>query len=440
MLEAVFKGHAAFTITAIAISIAFFIAVLLASKKGTDRPVSLALWCTSIVSVLFLTLWTNGGTQGAGTCVVNMTLLEPFGTEQGLLNSLMFMPVGFMGVFVTRRMIPAFACGVALSALIETAQGALPAIGRACDTSDFMSNSAGSMLGALIAFVLVRVRQSDLSPWRVRRSSAVTTCVAFTVLLGTVWITSIQPHSVKATEAVGSAASDQRSAVVKAVRQAFGDHYTVGNVQFSSSPDSDRGTVMASLPVGFVQINWPEADEITASLDMSDSWKPAGFPVPGAPAHVENSKQAKRVAAAYAHSHFAWAIPGSKTEVAPVGEKASLGWLVSYRRYRDAVLMPMRLDVQIDRTGHVSQLSTRKAPDVAVPHPRVNKEEAIQLAKSSTPGCQKAEVGELLAVPNNSKWHVVWRIKITCKDSSAIVHINASSGAVEMKEEHPNGA
>ncbi|MFG2400341.1 hypothetical protein [Streptomyces lydicus] len=99
----------------------------------------------------------------------------------------------------------------------------------------------------------------------------------------------------------------------------------------------------------------------------------------------------------------------------------------------------MRLDIQIDRTGHLSQLSTRKAPDVAVPHPRVNMEEA-QLAKSSTPGCQKAEVGELLAVPNNSKWHAVWRIKITCKDSSAIVHINASSGAVEMKEEHPNGA
>ncbi|MFH8633936.1 VanZ family protein [Streptomyces lydicus] len=403
MLEAVFKGHAAFTVIAIAISIAFFIAVLLASKKRTDRPVSLALWCTSIVSVLFLTLWVNGGTQGAGTCVVNMTLLEPFGAEQGLLNSLMFMPVGFMGVFVTRRMIPAFACGVALSALIETAQGALPAIGRACDTSDFVSNSAGSMLGALIAFALVRVRQSDLSPWRVRRSSAVTTCVAFTVLLGTVWITSIQPYSVKAAEAVGSAASDQRSAVVKAVRQAFGDHYTVGNVQFSSSPDSDRGTVMASLPVGFLQINWPEADEITASLDMSDSGKPAGFPVPGAPAHVETSKQAKKVAAAYAHSHFAWAVPGSKTEVAPVGEKASLGWLVSYRRYHDAVLMPMRLDVQIDRTGHVSQLSTRKAPDVAVPHPRVNMEEALQLAKSSTPECQKAEVGGHEAATESSE-------------------------------------
>ncbi|MFF8368609.1 VanZ family protein [Streptomyces lydicus] len=288
MLEAVFKGHTAFIITAIVISVAFFIIVFLGSKKRTDRPTSLALWYTSMASVLFLTLWTNGGTQGAGTCVVNLTLLEPFGTEQGLLNCLMFAPVGFMGVLVTRRVVPAFMCGVALSALIETAQGALPAIGRACDTSDLVSNSTGSVLGAFAAFILVRFQKSDLTPWRMRRSPAVITCVGFTVLLGTVWITSIQPHSVKATEAVGSAADDQRQAAVDAVRQAFGDHYTVGNVQFSSSPDSDRGTVMASLPVGFVQINWPEANEITASLDMSGSGKPSGFPAPGAPMHVGN--------------------------------------------------------------------------------------------------------------------------------------------------------
>lgn len=440
MLEAVFKGHAAFTITAIAISVAIFIAVFISSKKRTDRPVSLALWSTSMASVLFLTLWANGGTQGAGTCVANLALLEPFGTEQGLLNCLMFAPVGFMGVFVTRRLVPALTCGVALSALIETAQGALPAIGRACDTSDLVSNSVGSMLGAFIAFALVRFQKSDLTPWRMRRSPAVITCTAFTVLLGAVWITSIQPHSVKATEAVGSAADDQRDAVADAARQAFGDHYTVGNVQFSSSPDSDRGTVMASLPVGFIQINWPEANEITASLDMSDSGKPSGFPVTGAPAHVENSTQAKKAAVAYTRTHFSWAAPGSKMEVSPVGDKASLGWLVSWRRYHNSVLMPMRLDVQIDRTGHVSQLSTRKAPDAAVPPSRIKKDEALQLAKSSSPGCHKAEAGELLAVQDGSKWNAVWRIKITCKDSSAIVHVNAHSGAVEMMEKHPNRA
>ncbi|MFI1742577.1 VanZ family protein [Streptomyces sioyaensis] len=440
MLEAVFKGHTAFTLAAITICLIFFIAVFLTSKKRTDRPLSLALWCTSMLSVILLTLWTTGGSQGSGTCVVNLKLLEPFGTEQGILNCLMFAPVGFMGVLVIRKVFPAFACGVALSAVIETMQGALPAIGRACDTSDFISNSAGSMLGALIAFLLMRFRPSDLAPWRLRGLRATITCVSFALTIGAIWVTSIQPHSVKATEAVGSAASDQRNAVAKAVHEAFGEHYAVGNVQFSSSPDSDRGTVMASLPVGFVQINWPEGNEITASLDMSDSGKPSGFPVPGAPAHVENSMQAKRAATTYVEAHFPWAIRDSKIEISPVGDKAALGWLISWRRYHDAVLMPMRLDVQIDRRGHVSQLTTRKLSDVAIPPTHISKRKALQLAKGSVPGSQKVEVGELLAVQNGSKWHAVWRLMVTCKESSVIVHINASSGAVEMKEKHRNPA
>ncbi|MFE2225373.1 VanZ family protein [Streptomyces kronopolitis] len=440
MLEAVFKGHTAFTLTATAICLVFFIAVLLASKKRTDRPLSLALWCASMLSVSLLTLWTTGGSQGAGRCVVNLKLLEPFGTEQGILNCLMFAPVGFMGVLVTRRFLPAFACGMALSAVIETTQGALPAIGRACDTSDFVSNSTGSLLGALIAFLIVRFQKSDVPPWRIRGLGAAIACVTLSVILGAVWVTSIQPHSVKATEAVGAAAGDQRNAVAKAVREAFGNHYAVGNVQFSSSPDSDSGTVMASLPVGFVQINWPEGNEITASLDMSNSGKPSGFPVPGAPAQVANSMQAKQTAVMYAEAHFPWAIRDSKIEISPVGDKAALGWLVSWRRHRDAVLMPMRLDVQIDRKGHVSQLSTRKASDVSVPPTRINKQKALKLAKSAVPGCQKVEVGELLAVQKGSNWHAVWRIMVTCERSSVIVHINASSGAVEMKEKHQNPA
>lgn len=48
--------------------------------------------------------------------------------------------------------------------MIETTQGALPAIGRACDTSDFVSNSTGSLLGAFIAFLIVRFQKSDAPP------------------------------------------------------------------------------------------------------------------------------------------------------------------------------------------------------------------------------------------------------------------------------------
>ncbi|MEW1753018.1 VanZ family protein [Streptomyces angustmyceticus] len=437
MLEAVFKGHTAFIMSAIVLSLAFFGAVFFAAKKRTDRPFHLALWCTSMLSVSFLTLWTTGGSQGSGRCVVNLKFLEPFGTEQGLLNCLMFAPVGFLGVLVTRRLFPAFAISMGLSVAIETAQGALPAIGRACDTSDLLANSVGGLLGALIAFLITRARPGELTAWRLNAPRAIVTWVAFAVIIGVVWSTSIQSHAVKATEAVGSAGSDQRTAAIAAVREAFGNHYTVGNVQFSSSPDSGSGTIMASLPVGFVQVNWPKGNEITASLDMSDSGKSSGFPVPGSPAHIKKSTEAKKVATTYAEKHFPWALAGSTAEVSPVGDDAALGWMVSWRKRLHGVLMPMRLDVQIDRAGHVSQLSTRKSPDVDVPAIRVSKDNAIQRAKHSAPGCRKAEVGELLAVPEKANWNAVWRILVTCKDSSMIAHVNAHSGAVEVKEKSP---
>ncbi|MER6051099.1 VanZ family protein [Streptomyces sp. NPDC001793] len=440
MLEAVFKGHLAFIVIAIAISIGFGLAVYFASRNKTDRPWYLALWCASIVSVLCLTLWSTGGTQGSGTCVINLNVFEPFGTEQGILNCLMFVPMGFLGALVTRRIILGAASGVLVSAAIETTQGAIPAIGRACDTSDFVSNSTGGILGALLAFVLVRAARGRLAPWRPKASRMAITYVSFAALIGVVWGTSIQPRTVAATEAMASAGSDQRKVITEVVHQAFGDHYAIGDVKFASSDDSTSGTIMAILPVGYVQVNWPGRNEITASLDMSTNGKPSGFPVPGAPSEITSSAQAKEVAIAYAEHHFPWGIPKSDVKVSAVGEKAALGWMVSWRRYRNDVLMPMRLDVQIDRTGRVSQLSTREAPDVAVPAVRIDKQKATQLALKAVPGCEKAEVGELLAVRKGAGWHAVWRILVTCKRSSVIIHINAGSGVVEMKEEHPDVA
>ncbi|MFF4500199.1 hypothetical protein [Streptomyces sp. NPDC001401] len=239
-----------------------------------------------------------------------------------------------------------------------------------------------------------------------------------------------------ATEAVASADSAQRQAVDDAVHQAFGDHYAIGNIRFSSSPDGDSGTVMASLPVGFVQVNWPERNEITASLDMSDSGKPSGFPVPGAPAHVTSSEQATQVATKYAQKHFPWGVPQTRVKASAVGDNASLGWLVSWRRYHNDVLMPMRLDVQIDRSGHVSQLSTRQAPDVAVPPVRVNNKKTAELAMNAVPGCRKVDVGDLFAMRTESKWQAVWRVVVTCKDSTTLMNINATSGAIETKEKN----
>ncbi|MER7984204.1 VanZ family protein [Streptomyces noursei] len=437
MLEAVFKGHLVFVTIAIIISAGLGTTVYLFSRSKTDRPLHLALWCSSVVSALCLTLWSTGGTQGSGTCVINLKVFEPFTTEQGVLNCLLFVPMGFLGVLTTRRTLLGAASGVMASAVIETTQGAIPAIGRACDTSDFVSNSVGSVLGAVAAFALLKTARGNLTPWRPNASRITVVCVSLTAALGVTWVTSIQPRAVAATESIASADSAQRAAITEVVRQAFGDHYTIGEVKFASSGDSGSGTIMAILPVGYVQVNWPGKNEITASLDMSDGGKPSGFQVPGAPAKITSPEQAKEIAITYAKRHFPWGVPRSAVQVSAVGENAGLGWLVSWRRYRANVLMPMRLDVQIDRAGRVSQLSTREAPDVDVPAILLDKHKATRLATTAVPGCEKAEAGELLAVRKGGDWHAVWRIPVTCKNSSTITHVNAHTGAIEMKEEHP---
>ncbi|MCZ0973395.1 VanZ family protein [Streptomyces albulus] len=211
MLEAVFKGHLAFVIIAVILSAGLGTAVYLFSRSRTDRPLYLALWCSSVASTLCLTLWSTGSTQGSGTCVINLKVFEPFTTEQGILNCLLFVPTGFLGVLTTRRTLLGAASGVLMSAVIETTQGALPVIGRACDTSDFVSNSVGSILGAIAAFTLLKAARGNVAPWRPNTSRMTVVCVSLTAALGVIWATSIQPRLVAATESMASADSEQRT-------------------------------------------------------------------------------------------------------------------------------------------------------------------------------------------------------------------------------------
>ncbi|MFC9083256.1 hypothetical protein ACFTY7_41000 [Streptomyces sp. NPDC057062] len=50
------------------------------------------------------------------------------------------------------------------------------------------------------------------------------------------------------------------------------------------------------------------------------------------------------------------------SETSPVGAKAELGWITSWRWTYNDVLMPRMLDVQVDRAGHVSQIDVTLGP------------------------------------------------------------------------------
>ncbi|MFH8342717.1 VanZ family protein [Streptomyces sp. AM6-12] len=433
MLEAVFQGQASFVLTASVITVLFGALGWKLAGKRSDRPVLVGMWISSVAGVLCLTLWSNGGSIVEPSCVINRNVLEPFRTVEGRLNVAMFIPVGFLGVLVTRRALPATLIGAALSVIVETAQGAFPSIGRACDTSDLVANTSGAALGALAGLLVAALSSRSLTPWSFRNRPTAVTGLVGALVIGLAWTTSIQPHSVRRTVGVGAATAEQQDAVKAAVAQAFGDYFPVRSVQLASSPDSSNGTVIANLSSGFLQMGWPDRADVTASLGMSDTEAESGFPVPGFTTKPKGPGGARAIATAYAQRHYPWGVPHSRVDVSPVGDHAALGWLVGYRRYVNGVLMPMRLDIQVDRAGRISQLSARKASDVSVA-PTVTREEAAAAASREARGCSKVTVGELMAVKTKSTWRAVWRVVASCRSASTVLNIDARTGAVESRQ------
>jgi VanZ family protein len=117
------------------------------------RPALRTLSVLAVLPVLGLTLvpdlkFTPGESDGI-RCAVQfgvptLNILE-------LANVALFLVPVFFAALATRRPLVLFAAGAGLSALIEALQGLIPALGRACDTDDWVVNTLGAAAGALLA-------------------------------------------------------------------------------------------------------------------------------------------------------------------------------------------------------------------------------------------------------------------------------------------------
>ncbi|PUB19792.1 VanZ like protein [Promicromonospora sp. AC04] len=84
-------------------------------------------------------------------CTVQFSVPTLGGVET-LANIALFFPLTFFAALATRRPLLMFVAGSGLSAAIEALQAVAPAIGRACDTNDWMMNTIGAAVGALLAW------------------------------------------------------------------------------------------------------------------------------------------------------------------------------------------------------------------------------------------------------------------------------------------------
>lgn len=91
-------------------------------------------------------------------CTVQWALPTP-GRVELMANLALFVAPVLLAGLATRRPVLALLAGSGTSLVVEAVQAALPAIGRSCDTNDWLSNTLGALVGAALAWVALRRAQ-----------------------------------------------------------------------------------------------------------------------------------------------------------------------------------------------------------------------------------------------------------------------------------------
>jgi ElaB/YqjD/DUF883 family membrane-anchored ribosome-binding protein len=89
-------------------------------------------------------------------CEVAWTL-PTVGRVELAANVVLFVTPPLFAAVATRRPAVAFVAASVLTALIETVQALVPAIGRSCSTNDWLSNTIGAAIGVLLGVIALRL-------------------------------------------------------------------------------------------------------------------------------------------------------------------------------------------------------------------------------------------------------------------------------------------
>ncbi|WP_051764621.1 VanZ family protein [Streptomyces sp. NRRL F-5135] len=436
MLTAVFQGHEIFVVFATALTLLTGGLVHRKARARADRPLTMALWASSAAAILSLTLWPSGG-EAAPQCVINKDVLEPFGTVQGQLNAAMFAPFGLLGILATRRLALTATLCVLFPALIETVQGLTPFISRLCDTSDLVANAAGAVCGLAVGLLANKAFSTPTARVVDASSYPLIACGALAVILTGSWLAWMKPIVMDRTVSQRAANSSQKAAVSDALDEAFGGYFKPDNFDFTQG-DGESGTIMANFRAGAAELSWPDAEQFTVNLTPDNIEKGHTFPVPGTSGPVRSSNDAERIAIAYAERFAPWGLKNSDISVERIDEQEDLGWLVSWRRWKGEVLLPMRLDVVIEPGGHVRDLIARNIDDPELPKANVAEKEAWSLFKDhfgSTTDTAERNEPVLLAARRDGTWRVHWLLTMKTKDVMLSGTVDATDGTFHNPEE-----
>ncbi|MFF4839110.1 VanZ family protein [Streptomyces collinus] len=384
------------------------------------RQVAHAVWWLPLgfclTGVLGVTLALRAGDHGSAVCVINHQLTEPLYTTQGQWNLAMFVPVGLFGVLALRRPAPVLADVLVLPCLIELTQALAPFGGGICDSADAEMNVFGGLTGLAVGLLAVGGRV-DWRAWArpTLVAGGVLGLIGAAVLQSAVTLDHVDGSTVR------DARGDERRAAERAVRQAFGTRYRVGDVRISPGTDGYNGSMSVQFAGGFpAELMWPGGRRLT--VDFQNTGGP-GFAVPGAtPPH--GTRDAYRVARTYMRAHYPWAGSASWHVTRPVGkDQGGDGWITSWRFKERGVAMPRSLDVRINRAGRLYGLTVDLGPrhldlpaellSARQAERNVEKRERKNRAHTDKLRVRALDLTTERAKGNRGPWRAVWSVQVT---------------------------
>jgi VanZ family protein len=89
-------------------------------------------------------------------CTVQWALPTPSRVEL-MANVVLFVAPVLFAAVALRNPALALLAGSGLSVMLEAVQALVPAIGRSCDTTDWLSNTIGALVGAALGWIALRL-------------------------------------------------------------------------------------------------------------------------------------------------------------------------------------------------------------------------------------------------------------------------------------------
>ncbi|MFH8347873.1 hypothetical protein [Streptomyces sp. NPDC018045] len=257
-----------------------------------------------------------------------------------------------------------------------------------------------------------------------------------------VWSAWATPTAVDATS-LQMTGSEEQSAATKVIRQVFGDRYAIANVQRQTGTQDVPDQLLISMDRGSAQVSWPDTSQPDVTFESSAVTTENSFPAPGVTERPRNGRDAKTIADGYVQQHCPAQLRGADVRVTPTGEKTERGRVVGWHRRSPAgVLMPMRMDVQINVAGRVSRMLINTTPDPAsLPPSEIDKETAGRTAlahieRSKGAAHVRPAETELPAARRDGHWRTQWVVGFVADDPRMRfepVHVDAVSGDVDER-------